>query len=202
VRGIIPYVPPSDFPPDVAFQTEALIAATINIDVMLDGERIEETPETAWATANQSFSDWLDGELRDAQQKRNSIDVFLLNDLSKEIAQEALVAGANPEQLSQWLRSRWGSSISELPATGLFRELTHERHLNVGTTWRRNDLTDMMYLSCAAGYADVVVCERHMRTALNQGLRRLKRSTQVFQRLSDALDPIARSLTARSGMAT
>ena len=40
------------------------------------------------------------------------------------------------------------------PAVGLFREVLHSRHLNKGTTWRPNDLTDMIYLSCAAGYAD------------------------------------------------
>ncbi|XVV15105.1 hypothetical protein ACQP2X_12405 [Actinoplanes sp. CA-131856] len=90
-----------------------------------------------------------------------------------------------------------GRSISELPATGLLRELTYERHLNVGATWRRNDLTDMMYLSFAIGYADVVVRERHMRTALHQSLRSLGRSTQVFRRLSDAIEPTAELLATR-----
>lgn len=54
-----------------------------------------------------------------------------------------------------------------------------------------------MYLSCAAGYADVVVCERHVRTALHQSLRRLGRSTQVFRRLSDVIEPIAELLNTR-----
>jgi hypothetical protein len=78
----------------------------------------------------------------------------------------------------------------ELPATGVFREMLHERHLNKGTVWRHNDLTDMVYLSCAAGYADFVVCERHMGNVLTQGLKRLRRPTLVFRRLRDAVPAI------------
>jgi len=72
----------------------------------------------------------------------------------------------------------------------MFREVLHERHLNKGTVWRRNDLTDMVYLSCAAGYADFVVCERHMGNVLTQGLKRLRRQPRVFRRLRDAAPAI------------
>jgi hypothetical protein len=202
LRGFTPYSPSTDLSQETVFLVRALTAATANIDVMLDPERIEETSDGRWVDANQKFSDWLDGEQLDSQQKRNSIDLFLLTDLSVEIAEEARAAGANSDQVSQWIRSGWGRSISELPATGLFRELTHDRHLNIGTTWRRNDLTDMIYLSCAAGYAHFVICERHMRNGLNQGVKRLGRSTRIFRRLSDAIEPIREALTTRSHSAS
>ncbi|MCX5606670.1 hypothetical protein OHB39_03540 [Streptomyces sp. NBC_00047] len=74
--------------------------------------------------------------------------------------------------------------------------MLHSRHLNKGTTWRPNDLTDMVYLSCAAGYADFVVCEKHMRDPLQHGLKRLGRSAQVYRQLTDAVVAIEEALEA------
>jgi hypothetical protein len=193
-RGDEPHAPPSDLPADLAFQYEALTSATALIDVILDSKHIEPGPTTDWAGSNQRFSDWLDGEDRDSQQKRKSVDVFLLSDLRREIAEEALAAGITPEQLSLWALNEMAETIRVLPATGLFREMLHDRHLNAGTVWKTNDLTDMVYLSCAAGYADFVVCERHMGSVLAQGLRRLGRQQNVFRRLRDAVPAIEDAL--------
>ncbi|WP_211355176.1 hypothetical protein [Blastococcus colisei] len=193
-RGGTPYVPPADLPPDAAFQHQALTSATALIDVMLDAERIEPGPDTGWAMANQQFSDWLDGVDRTSQQKRKSIDALLLSDLRTELAEEAHAAGGTLRQFQDWLPDQLFEDIPKLPTTGVFREMLHERHLNKGTVWRHNDLTDMVYLSCAAGYADFVVCERHMGNVLTQGLKRLRRPALVFRRLRDAVPAIEERL--------
>ncbi len=194
LRGPNGYSPSCTFPPDIEFSLKAVTLATANIDTMLDVERIEDGPETGWVAASQRFSDWLDREERDRQQKRKSADVFLLSDLTKEIAEEAAAAGAVPAQMHSWVVDRFASNINQMPATGLYRELLHDRHLNKNTTWERNDLTDMIYLSCAAGYADFVVCERHMRNHLAQGVKRLGRRVQVFRRLPDLIGPLGAAL--------
>jgi hypothetical protein len=67
-----PYTAPSDFPAEAAFLTEALTSASVSISILLDSQRVEPGPATGWAAANQRFSDWLDGESRDAQQKRKA----------------------------------------------------------------------------------------------------------------------------------
>ncbi|MFF3264801.1 hypothetical protein ACFYWO_37270 [Streptomyces sp. NPDC002932] len=85
-------------------------------------------------------------------------------------------------------------AVGGSPALGLFREMLHSRHLNKGTTWRTNDLTDMVYLSCAAGYADFVVCEKHMRDPLQRGLRRTGLPTRVDRHLADAVVAIEAAL--------
>jgi hypothetical protein len=36
----------------------------------------------------------------------------------------------------------------------------YQRLRNSQEKWVRNDLTDLMYLCCAAGYADIVVAEK------------------------------------------
>jgi hypothetical protein len=193
-RGGEQGVSPEDFPADMIFQHQTLTSASSLIDVMLDSERIEPGPSTDWAGSNQRFSDWLDGEDRDPQQKRKCVDAFLLSDLRKEITEEAYAAGINPEQLRLWMLHEMTEAIRGLPATGIFREMLQDRHRNAGTVWRTNDLTDMVYLSCAAGYADFVVCERHMGSVLGQGLKRLGLRQNVFRRLHDAVPAIEAAL--------
>ena len=119
-----------------------------------------------------------------------------------EIGQEAHAAGATLEQLRHWMQNQAAETFRELPATGLFREMLHDRHLNKGTVWKTNDLTDMVYLSCASAYADFVVCERHMSSVLTQGLQRLGLRQNVFRRLRDAVPIIEAALGAppRAGL--
>jgi hypothetical protein len=176
-RNIAPSTPALDFHPDRAFQLEALTVAVAAIDAMLDSEWCEPGPDTGPTTTSQRFSDWLDDQQLDSQQKRKAIDAFLLLDLQQEIAEEASYANAPFDQFQNWILKQAMKDIGESPALGLFRAMLHERHLNKGTRWHPNDLTDMIYLSCAAGYADLVVCERHMRATLMQALKRQGRTT-------------------------
>ncbi|MGW3560455.1 hypothetical protein ACWDNT_24405 [Streptomyces sp. NPDC000963] len=183
---------------DLVFQTKALLTASVSIDTMLDTQRVGEGPDTGWTAASQRFSDWLDGLDQDSQQKRRAIDIHLVKDLQRELAEEAAAANVPNELFRQWGFKGWTQDIGRSPALGLFREMLHSRHLNKGTTWRPNDLTDMMYLSCAAGYADLVVCEKHMRDALQHGLKRMGGSTQVYRRLTDATTAIEKLLETSS----
>jgi hypothetical protein len=171
----------------MAEQHEALTSATALIDVMLDDEHTDGGPDAGWSAMNQRFSDWLDGENLDAQQKRQSIDVLLRSDLQAEIAEEACAAGGTPALTSSWFRRDFARSVGTLPSTGLFRELLHEKHLNKGSRWEPNDLTDMVYLACAAGYADIVVCERFTAAALSRGQKRLSRAVNSYPTLHAAL---------------
>ncbi|MFJ3538983.1 hypothetical protein ACIPQA_26355 [Streptomyces sp. NPDC090109] len=79
-RGFVPASAPADFPPMAAFQQEALVSAVSLIDTMLDSEGGERGPELGWTEANQKFSDWLDTQSGDAQQKRKAIDAWLLSE--------------------------------------------------------------------------------------------------------------------------
>ncbi|MFI8324440.1 hypothetical protein [Streptomyces sp. NPDC085529] len=101
-RGFVPASAPADFPPMAAFQQEALVSAVSLIDTMLDSEGGERGPELGWTEANQKFSDWLDTQSGDAQQKRKAIDAWLLSDLRNKVAEESFAAGMTPEQLKEW----------------------------------------------------------------------------------------------------
>jgi len=167
---------------------QSLTYASTMIAVMLDPEQIPPTTAAVgWVAVNQRFSNWLDSETRrTADQKRKSVDVLFMQDMRAEIAEEAYKAGLTPEELAHWLSSPF-LDIRDMPALGLYREMLQQRHLNVGTTWRPNDLTDIVYLSCAMGYADVVIAERHMTAIGSQSLRRLGRRTSVLHSLREAI---------------
>lgn len=161
---------------------------------MLDTQQVEPGPDTGWTALSQRFSDWLDGLDQDSQQKRRAIDIHLLNDLQQELAEEAAAADVPKELFREWGFKGLVRAVGGSPALGLFREMLHNRHLNKGTKWRPNDLTDMVYLSCAAGYADFVVCEKHMRDPLQHGLKRTGLSTQIYRHLADAVEAIEAAL--------
>lgn len=55
----------------------------------------------------------------------------------------------------------------------------------------------MTCLSCAAGYADIIICERHMRSDPDPGIRRLNRPAMVFGRLAAAGESIETALSAQ-----
>lgn len=191
-RRAEPYLPPSDFPPAAAFQHEALTSATALIDVVLDSERVEASARSRLGRAQPATQRLAreDGENRASQQRRKSIDVRLLSDLGTAIAEETRAADVAPGQLRHWILNEAAEDIRELPATALFCEMLHDRHLNKGTVWKPNDLTDIIHLAQATGYADIVVCERHIGKMLTQGVRRLGRPTRAIRRLRDAIPDI------------
>ncbi|WP_405979599.1 hypothetical protein [Streptomyces sp. NBC_00158] len=185
---------PPRFQSGFTFQYEALLAASVSIDSMLDTQQVEPGPDTGWTALSQRFSDWLDGLEQDAQQKRRAIDIHLLKDLQEELAEEAAAADVPKELFGEWGFKGLVRAIGGSRALGLFREMLHSRHLNKGTKWRPNDLTDMVYLSCAAGYADFVICEKHMRDPLQHGLKRTGLSTQIYRHLAVAVEAIEAAL--------
>lgn len=193
----VPTVDDSD--PEMDLMLQALVSATSTIDTILDAEHLEAGPDTGWVAETQRFHDWLCAQSLDSQQKRKLIDVHIMHDLRQEIAEAAALAGMSDEDFSEWLLKCWARDVSGLPALGLYRELLHERHLNSkGRRWESNDLTDMVYLSCAAGYSDFVVCEKSTAAALRQGVRRLGRTVQIFHSLPDAVAAIGQALEERT----
>lgn len=58
------------------------------------------------------------------------------------------------------------------PYLGRAREVLHDRLVNADDRWEGNDLSDLQFLSCAAGDCDVVVGERKHANLLHRAARR------------------------------
>lgn len=195
-RRVDPVEVSSYFPPEAAHVLRSLSYLSAMVSTILDVAPIPATTEKiGWVQSSQTFSNWLDGETkRDGQQKRRSVDALLFGDLSTEIAQEAHQSGMSPEQMSSWVQGSMFRDMDDMPLVGTYRTVLQERHLNVGTRWTVNDLTDIIYLSAAAAYADFVVAERHETAMLKQARRRLRRGASVHSSLTTALSEIQAKL--------
>lgn len=120
---------------------------------------------------------------------------WLLDLITPDLAVAAASLKLTTAQFEQWLHDDADQSVGSMPHLGRLYEIVTERLRNSDGRWESNDLNDLMYLSAAAGYADVVVGEK--KTAGQ--LVRIPANTsgaRVYRRLADAL-PYLDSLRSR-----
>jgi hypothetical protein len=133
------------------------------------------------AHANALISAWADGYadlstyMRDNPTDR---DIRLVAagktyvDLGVELAEAAVALGMTMDEFRERINvDRCIDFFAALPFVGRVMEVTHQRIRNSSERWSRNDLNDLLYLACAAGYADVVVAEKHMTHHLTAAAR-------------------------------
>jgi hypothetical protein len=83
--------------------------------------------------------------------------------------------------------------LTAMPMVGYLSGLFTQRYVSATTVWKRNDLLDMMFLSCAAGYADFVAAEANTGTQLAQLQRTRGRPQTVFTTLHDLVEALLAS---------
>jgi hypothetical protein len=88
-----------------------------------------------------------------------TLDAFV-QDLGHGLKDAAQRSGWTMAELESWTEARADEEFAEVPYLGLRREITHARLVNVDDRWHEHDLVDMLFLPCAAAYADFVVCEK------------------------------------------
>lgn len=177
------YRPSTHLPADHALATSALASLAACFSTMLDEEAIEPIPVRGWGQRQQQLSDLLAEARPDRQAADKMLNQFFIADTAYEIARAAQAVGITRSQLDAWIEHGTGRDVPLMPSLGLFREILRERHLNGRNTWEQNDLTDMAYLTCAAGYADHVVGERHFTHHLSRAAVRLGRDVSVHRNL-------------------
>jgi len=153
-------------PPFAAALSSAMITATSLSDVLLDPDRVpDEGGRVAAESWGQSHAD-VARRMRADGASRTMFErvahARLLVDLANEVPE---ISGPDPSEISahmarflDWM-DRSAADVTRMPCLGRLRALLFTRMRN-GADWVANDFTDMHYLSCAAGYADVVVGER------------------------------------------
>ncbi len=158
-----PYQPndPS-LPAEMVRLIDTLIGAQAVLAVLLEDERNnrETALATRWARLHESFANHLATEPATRPHVRTLTLFRFLADLGTEHMIAARDSGLNPLEYQEWLRESADEDIAELPYLGRNREVIHLKLQNAQKRWHPNDLIDLMYLPCSAGYADYVVCEK------------------------------------------
>lgn len=107
-----------------------------------------------------------------------------LTDLEQEFAAAIVRVGFSVVELQKRLHA--GNLIEfflQLPFVGRVMEITHIRLRNPQDIWVEHDLIDLLFLSCAAAYADFVVAERKAAHMLRQAARQTSSGATVFATL-------------------
>ncbi len=146
-------------PPEIVEVIDVLLGAQAVLAVLLENERTprERALAARWANYHETFAEYL---AREPTNRRRTLTLLrFLADLGTDQAKLAVAAGLTPVDYGEWLLERADDDVASLPYLGRFREVIHLKLRDPRRKWEANDLFDLMYLPCAAGYADSVVCE-------------------------------------------
>lgn len=141
-------------------------------DVMIEDEKDDSEQGRALAATWARLHEDLARRLRDDRVPKHQIRTitlaFFFSDLTNDFARAGRDAGLAPADLALWMERDADTAIARMPHLGRFRELLLKRLRNADERWEPNDLIDSVYLSCAAGYADLVVGEKKHTNLLMQ----------------------------------
>lgn len=193
---------PRDFPPELArihARTVEVLSVyhTLAEDSPIPESAAGEAASRSWAEANHqtALAARRDGMSREQVDKLAT--QLLLMDHRDDIAEAAMSCGLKKEEFAAWLSSA-DDGLRPLPMLSRFREVLLLRLRNADERWDSNDLVDMLYLSAAAGYADVVVGERRMANYLSAASASVPAGAFVTRKLPEAVEHIERLLAGQN----
>ena len=164
--------------------------------VMLeDDEDPSEGPGPAarqrWLDGYRNFAGQVHGQKLSPDETRSIAHAVLASDLRDETIQAAQSVGASDADLATWLTDRAETDFERAPHLATLEELLYHRLRSRDDHWKPNDLLDMHFLSCAAGYADLVVAERKFSDYLSRARRRHRMNAAVAATLPGAIEALS-----------
>ena len=114
-----------------------------------------------------------------------TLDAFI-QDLGHGLQEAAERARWTTRDLKSWIASSADEDLAALPFLGLRREVTHYRLVDRSGQWDDHDLVDMLFLPCAAAYADHVVCEKKTGTLMRRALGKRPGGAAIHLSIAEA----------------
>lgn len=161
--------------------------ATTLVSLLLDSEPDEDAGGEAahnWAQSFRGLADAMKGNERAKQMSRDLTRMRFISDLGEDFLRAASTAMPS-EDFPRWM-AECEYALSGVPALGRVRELMHLRITNSDDKWEAHDLNDMMFLSYAAGYADLVIGEKKMINLLKRCDGRVSPGAKLHRRADQA----------------
>jgi hypothetical protein len=198
-RGLL-QSPPPDFPPLLAWLYARTLEVLAVYHTMAENSPLPKTvadlsASIKWVEANQNAGQAAHDQNLSLEQTRKFAHGRFLVDLTTEVSEAASVSGLDTEQFDAWLKSSY-AAISKLPMLAHYREVLFRRIRNYDERWHPNDLVDMLYLSCGAGYADIVIGEKRISHYLTKASAHVPTGAFVTRLLTDAVEHLDRLLIA------
>jgi len=164
-ESLPPYVPRDpNLPADSVELINALTGIQSILAVLLENERTQDPKgvEMArkWASVHQRLARELERQRHSRPVRRRLTLAAFVKDLGHGLSDAARAGDLSSAELTSWVDTDGDDNIGRLGYLGRRREVMHFRLVNADDHWDEHDLIDMMYLPCAAHYADYVVCEK------------------------------------------
>ncbi|MFD7412573.1 hypothetical protein [Kitasatospora purpeofusca] len=181
-----PVIDSSGLPGDVSHVHAQLTLISAMYDVLLDPGKIDSQKPASWAEYHNKVS--RDGAYKamSRSQKREAAIAIGVSDVIADISEVAMRLGMRSSQAESAV-AEIRENLAGMPFLGLYIDAVDERLAN-GSRWVPNDLVDMLYLGCAAAYADIVVAERVATTYFNSVWRKRPGSCPVVSTISEAVE--------------
>jgi hypothetical protein len=163
-------------------------------ETMIEDEREDDEDARAkaerWASMYAAIGVGLGESKAKREEKRAAARAAILADFTNDLAGAAAAAGLDSQAWENWLENS-EDSIATMPAIGRIQEITAQRLSNQQYPWRPNDLSDMHFLSCAAGYADFVLAEGATTHDLRLAESRVPAGARICRSPAELVDAIA-----------
>jgi hypothetical protein len=164
------------------------------VAAIIDDEGIDN-PEgkamaAAWGHSHQELAEYMREHRTPKEHRRLAARGKLIGDLQQELLAAAAAEGIDGERLGAWLQSGLEDDLGRMPYLGRQHEVILERLSNADDHWEANDLADVNYLCCAAGYAEFLVAEKKLCGYLNRVEKRVPHGAFVCRNLADLIEPL------------
>jgi hypothetical protein len=157
----------------LAWLCARLTAVAANFDLLIDPQRITPEKTTGWCDRLAATGRSAQFQALSAAQRRKAAHIMALNDALADADVFARIQGSGlaVEPTAAALLQGLQAQTDTMPFLRLYADALGVRLLNPTTRWEPNDLIDMLYLACAAAYADGVAAERTASRYLNTAWR-------------------------------
>jgi hypothetical protein len=160
-------------------------------DTIADAQQIPDEGGNAaaenWAQKWVHLSDKLHADGASKEKAWKIVEEHLVADLGVELRMVEDELGLEHEEAVRLLLASETDVIGQMPCIARIRSVLFDRVRNNSQTWTGNDLMDIVFLSSAAGYADVVIGERNAISYLRQ-VRQVPPGAKLGTSFRDALD--------------
>ena len=138
-----------------------------------------------FASAQSTLQEQFKKEGTNKGEIRRAVAACMLVDIKKPLVAALRRAAVTLDEFTALGRQGLTDFILDLPSRVALLELMWRQHADLQTKWQANDLNDLVYLSAAIGYCDIVVTERRWAAMLTQIDVRSRTGTIVLGKLAE-----------------
>jgi hypothetical protein len=177
-------------PADHKLFIAALTNPGLMVDLLLDPNSDPKTPVPSWVEWNQAVTDQFATAEMSVQEKRRAAYMRVWADHTEPLRRALAELEREIDDLAHLTANDIPRLYDQEPMLAYLTRMYTRRYMDKNTRWKSNDLTDMTFLACAAGYADYVAAENHTGTQLQQIQRSMGRPITVHRSLEALVEQI------------